>query len=369
MIQEVQRFKPFSSKPISLLSEMGEWQGSFELDLDGEKLLTMYRDLVRARLLDERLGKLQRMGKTSFVAPAAGHEGAHIGVAHALRPGFDWLFPYYRDMGMVLALGVPPKELFAQSLATRADPNKGRQMPAHPGSATLNVFTAASPIASHLGPAVGAAISMKLQGTTQVAVASFGDGATSEGDFHAAVNFAGVQGAPIVLVCENNRYAISVDFHKQTASENIAVKARAYGMPGYVVDGMDTLACYYVMQEAVERARSGRGPSLVEMVVYRYGAHSSADDDARYRPREEVQRWRQRDPLLRLKRFLERRGLLDDAKEAVLKEGAEAELAAALKEAEAAGPVPTDWLFDDVYAERPAFLEEQRAQLEGVTLG
>ena len=362
MIQETQLFKPFS-KPISLLTEAGVWNAPFELTLGDDVLRGMYRELVLARLLDERLVKLQRMGKTSFVAPTAGHEGAHIGAAHALRAGFDWVFPYYRDHGLVLALGVPLREIFGQMLATRADPNKGRQMPNHPGSAALNIFTAASPIASHLPPAVGAALSMKLQGTAQVVMASFGEGATSEGDFHAALNFAGVQGAPVVFVCENNGYAISVGLGKQSGSETVAAKAHAYGMPGYTVDGMDTLACFYVMQEAVAHAREGRGPVLVEMLVYRYGPHSSADDDSHYRPPEEVAAWRRRDPLGRFRRFLEKRALWSDADETQLREELETTLADAQADAEAAGAVPAEWLFDDVYAQMPEFLAEQREGL------
>ncbi len=359
MIKDTSRFEPFTDQPISLTSESGEWRAPFDLDLDADALGHIYRDLVTARLLDERLSALQRMGKTSFVAPTAGHEGAHVGAAHALKRGADWLFPYYRDTGMVMSFGVPLVEILAQNLATKADPNRGRQMPAHPGSKAHNVFTVASAIASHIPPAVGAAISMKLRATGQVAVASFGDGATSEGDFHAALNFAGVQGAPIVFVCENNRYAISVGYSKQTASETISAKGAAYGMPGYYVDGMDVLACYYVMREAAERAREGRGPALVEMLVYRYGAHSSADDDSRYRPKEEVEMWRRRDPILRLKRLMEKRDLWDDERDAALREDLKAELARAVKEAEAAGDVPAEWMFEDVYDEMPKHLVEQ----------
>lgn len=363
MIQNTRLFKPFTKAPISLLSDAGLWQAPFELETPPDTLLKLYRDLVVARLADERLSRLQRMGKTSFVAPAAGHEGAQVAMAHAMKPGFDWFFPYYRDLGAILALGVPPREVFAQHLATRADPNKGRQMPAHPGSAPLNIFTAASPIASHIPPSVGAAISMKLQNTGQVTVVSFGDGATSEGDFHAAINFAGVQGAPIVFVCQNNRYAISVDYHKQTASESIAIKAQAYGMPGYLVDGMDTLASLLVMQEAVAHARDGRGPVLVELLVYRYGGHSSSDDASHYRSSEEVEAWWQRDPLPRFRSLLESQNLWDEVQEADLRSEVEATLAAALGEAEAAGRVPTEWLFDDVYDELPAALREQRGEL------
>ena len=285
-----------------------------------------------------------------------------MGAAHALERGTDWLFPYYRDVGLVMSFGVPLVEILAQNLATKADPNKGRQMPAHPGSKEHNVFTVASAIASHIPPAVGTALSMKLRGTGQIAVASFGDGATSEGDFHAAMNFAGVQGAPIVFVCENNRYAISVGYSKQTASETISAKGAAYGMPGYYVDGMDVLACYYVMKEAAERSREGRGPALVEMLVYRYGAHSSADDDSRYRPTEEVEMWRRRDPILRLGRLMEKRGLWDDEQDAELREELKAELTKAVKEAEAAGSVPTEWMFEGVYEETaPSICSSRRS--------
>lgn len=365
MIRDSQLFQPSTEEPISLIDDAGAWTGTFELDLEVGELLGLYRDMVVGRAMDERLGRLQRQGKTSFVAPSAGHEGAQVGIAHALRAGQDWLFPYYRDTCLVLAFGVSMVEMIGQAMGNQADPAKGRQMPAHAASASRNVFAAASPIASHIPPAVGTALSMKLRGTGQVAVASFGDGATSEGDFHAALNFAGVQGAPIVFACENNRYAISVAYNKQTAAETIAAKAAAYGMPGYYVDGMDVLACAYVMREAVARARSGFGPALVEMLVYRYGAHSSSDDDRGYRPRAEVEAWKRRDPLVRYRRFLERRGLWDDAaEEALLAEVGET-LSNAVRDAEAAEAVPLSWMFDDVFADMPPHLREQRDDLLG----
>jgi len=363
VLTDSQRFQPFTPKPISLIGEGGEWLAPFALKLPDELLQRFYRDMLASRLLDERLSTLQRLGKVSFIAPAAGHEAAQVALAQAVTVGVDWLFPYYRDSALVLALGIPAREIVAQSMATKADPNKGRQMPAHFGSKAINLFAVASPIASHLAPAVGTAISIKLTGSEQVVIASFGEGATSEGDFHAAINFAGVQGAPIVFVCQNNRYAISVDYHKQTAAETIAAKAVAYGMPGYLVDGMDVLASYFVLHEAIARARAGHGPALVELQVYRYGPHSSADDDARYRPREEVEAWRRRDPLKRLARFLERRGLYSESWESELRAELSEQLAQAAKEAEQAGPVPTDWLFDDVYAEPLPHLVAQRAEL------
>ena len=234
----------------------------------------------------------------------------------------------------------------------------------HISTAGLTYFTVASPIASHIPPAAGAAISMKLLRTGQVAVCTFGDGATSEGDWYAGINFAAVQGAPAVFIAENNFYAISVDYRHQTHSPTLADKAHAFGIPGYLVDGMDVLASYYVVKEAVERARMGEGPSLVELRVYRYGPHSSADDDSRYRPKEEVEAWRKRDPILRFQRFLEGRGLWNLEWEEDLRAEIRAELERGLKEAEEAGAVPPEWMFDDVLAEKPWHLKRQEALLK-----
>ncbi len=365
MIRESQRFEPFTDEPIRVINEAGDWLADFELELETEELQRFYRDMLRARMTDERFGRLQRQGRISFVAPGSGHEAAQVGIAHAIEVGRDWLYPYYRDMGLLLAMGVPLVELLGQALATKADPARGRQMPYHPGSKEFNTFTVASPIASHVPPAAGTAISQKIEGKGEVTVCTFGDGATSEGDWHAGVNFAGAQGAPAVFVCENNGYAISVDLKRQTGSDTIHQKAHAYGMPGYYVDGMDVLASYLVMQEAVARAREGVGPALVELMVYRYGGHSSADDDSRYRPREEVSLWRGRDPLERFRRFLEKRDLWDEEAERSAREEIDAEFTAALKTAEEAGPPELSLMFEDVLAEMPARLRRQRDELLG----
>ena len=364
MIRDAERLEPFTSEPVRLMSDEGDWLGLFELDLDDDKLKALYFGMVQGRMLDERLGRMQRSGKISFVAPSAGHEAAQVAIAHAVTVGKDWLFPYYRDTALLLPLGIPAAEIFGQNRATQADPNRGRQMPAHAGSKKYNLFTIASAIASHIPPAVGAALSMKLRATGEVAVTSFGDGATSEGDFHAAINFAGAQGAPIVFVCENNRLAISVDYHKQTGSETIAEKAKAYGMPGYFVDGMDILACYYVMKEAIERARSGVGPTLVETLLYRFGPHSSADDDLRYRPQEEIDAWKKRDPLIKMQRFLAKRELWSEDEDEELRAAIKSDFDKALKEADAAGKVPVAWMFEDVFKEMPPHLKAQKAMLE-----
>ncbi|RDI96090.1 thiamine pyrophosphate-dependent dehydrogenase E1 component subunit alpha [Meiothermus sp. QL-1] len=363
MVQEKLAFEPFSLEPIRLIDPEGRWIAPFPHGLPEQTLRQFYRDMLAARLLDEKLVILLRTGKTSFIAPHAGHEAAQVGVAHALRRGHDWLFPYYRDLGLVLALGVPLVEIFGQTLGNAKDPAKGRQMPSHPGSRPLNVFTVCSAIASHIPPATGAALSMKLCRTGQVAVCTFGDGATSEGDWHAGVNFAAVQKAPVVFVCENNRYAISVNIALQTASPNIAIKAQAYGMPGYYVDGLDVLASYFVVRHAVEQARAGAGPSLVELVVHRFGPHSSADDDSRYKSQEEREAERQQDPLLRYQRFLEREGLWDARWASSLRAELLGELEAALQTALAAGEPEPLQMFDDVYATRPWHLEEQRRLL------
>lgn len=365
MILESQLFQPFTDEPIAVTSESGEWIAPFELDLGPDELRRMYQDMLLGRAVDERMGRLQRQGKVSFVAPSGGHEGAQVGIAHAMRAGHDWLFPYYRDVTLPLAIGVPVVEFVAQAMGTAADPSRARQMPYHPSSKALNVFSAASPIASHIPPAAGCAISMKLRGTDQVTVCTFGDGSTSEGDWHAGVNFAGAQGAPIVFACQNNRYAISVGFEKQTGSDSIYTKAHAYGMPGYFVDGMDALASYYVMREAVQRARDGFGPALVELLVYRYGGHSSADDDSRYRPRAEVEAWRKRDPIARLRRFLTRKGLWDEAAEREAEAVVKAQVDDAIAQAQAAGDVALETMFEDVLAEVPERLVKQRSELLG----
>ena len=355
-------FQAFSERPISLIDADDRWCGAFDLDLDAEVLKGVYEDLLRMRLLDERLNTLLRTGKTSFLAPGSGHEAAQAGIARAMSRGHDWLFPYYRDQGLAMLLS-SADEIFAQFQASCSDRNKARQMPCHPGSDAARIFTVSSSIASQIPPAVGAAMAKRIQGRDEVVVTTFGDGATSEGDWHTAMNMAAVQQAPIVFACENNGYAISVGLAAQTATATIAEKARAYGMPGYRVDGMDVLACHYVMREMIERARRGEGPALVDMVVYRYGPHSSSDDDSVYRAADEVAAWKKRDPVDRFYRFLAGRDLIDEATEKALRERIKNELSAAAERARAAGTAPVEWLFDDVYAELPWHLADQREQL------
>ncbi len=359
-------FAAFSETPIRCIAPDGQWQADESLKLPLPTLERLYRDMLAARLLDEKLALLVRSGKTSFHAPHAGHEAAQVAVAHAVKHGHDWIFPYYRDYGIAVALGVPWVEIFGQILGTYADPAKARQMPMHPSSRPLNLFTACSAIASHVPPAVGAALSMQIQRRDQVVVCTFGDGATSEGDWHAAVNFAAVRRAPIVFVCENNRYAISVPLGEQTASTNITLKAKAYGIAGYWVDGLDVVASLNVLRHVVALARAGTGPVLVELMVHRFGPHSSADDDSRYRPQEERQTMRAECPLWRLQRYLEREGAFDAAQVQQWQQTICAEMDAAIEEALAAGAPGIEAMFDDVYAEMPWHLAAQRAELAAV---
>jgi 2-oxoisovalerate dehydrogenase E1 component alpha subunit len=355
--------EPFNDQPIQYVGEDGNRIGRWTLDLNAPKLERMYRDMVHARMLDEKLVMLHRQGKTSFYAQCSGQEGAQIGAVHAVRPGRDWIYPYYRDLGMAVAVGQTSLELVAQAMGKAADTNKARQMPQHFGSKKLNFVSICSAIASQLPPAAGTGIAQKLNGWDEMTLVSFGEGATSEGDWHAGLNFGGVYGANIVYLCENNHYAISVDFKGQSASRNVMVKAHAYGMPGYLVDGQDVLAVHAIVQECADRARQGGGPSLIEAQTYRYGSHSSADDDSKYRPKAEVEAWKKRDPIERFRRFLEREGIWTKDLEDRIRSEITAEIDAAVTQAEASGEVTWDTMFDDVFLEMPATLRRQKAAL------
>ncbi len=349
--------------PLTLVDPDGRWIGPAEPPQDGETLRRLQSEMLAIRELDERLAILVKTGRSSIMTSATGHEAAHVGIAAAVRIGVDWVFPYYRDQGLLLSLGVDPTLLFGQMLATRADPGKGRQTPTHTGCRALRIFTMSSPVGSHLPVAVGAALALARTEPGAAVVCTFGDGATSTGDFHGALTMAGVLRAPIVFVCENNRYAISVPLEAQSASETIAAKAVAYGMPGQLVDGLDVLAVHRAVSLALDRARGGGGPSLLELDLYRFDPHSSSDDDTRYRPRAEVERQRPRDAIARYRRFLEARDLTTAAWEAATTEGIKTRLATALTEADRAGPIPPHWMFDDVFAEMPWHLREQRDSL------
>ncbi len=283
------------------------------LGLSGDDLLSMYRTMVTARLCDEAAFRLNRQGKAPFVVPVSGHEGCQVGTAWALERGRDIWLPYYRDVAVVLVAGMTPKDIFLGLFAKADDPSSGgRQMPSHWGSRRLSIISHSSPIGTQLPHAAGIGYAVKYRKEDAVVACWFGEGATSEGDWHEGLNFAGIHRLPVVFVCENNHYAISVAQTKQMAVENVADRAAGYGFPGVIVDGNDVLACYRVMKEAVERARAGEGPTLIEAKTYRFQPHTSDDDDRTYRTREEVERARHNDPLIRFAGYLKEHGLIDD---------------------------------------------------------
>src|SRR3979411_327851 len=281
------------------------------LPMPRETLLRLYREMVRLRTLDERMMTLQRQGRVGFYGACTGQEAATLASAIAFEAN-DWIFPALREGGAMLLRGFPLVPYLCQIFGNAGDETKGRQMPSHMASRSVNQVSWSSCIGTQLPQAVGAAMAARIKGDRTVVAAYMGDGATSEGDFHVAMNFAGVFKAPVVFVCQNNHWAISVPTSRQTASESIAVKAVAYGFPGVKVDGNDAVAVYGAVEEAVDRAGVGGGPPLCDCETYPRGAHSSSDDPTLYRDEREVELWRKRDPIERLRARLGEGGLWTD---------------------------------------------------------
>ncbi len=311
------------------------------LGLSDDQVLSMYRSMLLARRLDERMWALNRQGRVPFVVSVAGHEATQVGAALALDPQTDWSLPYYRDVAFNLALGVSPRDIFLGVFAKAGDPaSGGRQMPNHWSEPDLNIFTHSSVIATQFPHACGIAHELKASGRPGVVAVMSGEGATSEGDWHEAMNFAAIHELPIIFIVENNLYAISVPVAEEVAG-SVAGRAEGYGMPGIEIDGNDVLQVFGVVQAAVERARAGRGPTLIEAKTYRYYAHTSDDDDKLYRSAEEVELWRRKDPIGVLQQYLVESRLLDEATEQQIDSEVTDLVAAAVAEAEAAED-PTD---------------------------
>ena len=282
------------------------------LGLTDEDVVAMYVTMVTARLCDEAQFRLNRQGRAPFVVPVSGHEGCQVGTAWPLRRGKDVFVPYYRDMAACLVAGMTPRDVFLAVFGKRDDPSSGgRQMPAHWSSRKLGIVTGSSPIATQIPHAAGLAYAIKYRGEDSVVGCWFGDGATSEGDWHEGLNFSGIHKLPVVWFCENNKYAISVPLEKQMAVKDVAVRAEAYGFEGEIVEGNDVLACYDASKRAVEKARNGGGPTLIEIKTYRFHPHTSDDDDRTYRSREEVETAKRNDSLIVFGRYIMERGLLD----------------------------------------------------------
>lgn len=313
----------------------------------------MYRSMKRVRILDERMIALQRQGRIGFYGAATGEEAAVIGSAQALRPG-DWVFPALRQGGVLLHRGLSIQDYVNQVMGNSGDLHKGHQMPCHYSSRAFNHVAWSSCMATQLPHAVGAAYAAKFLKEETVAMAYLGDGATSEGDFHVAMNFAGVFRVPVVFFCHNNQWAISVPVEKQTASVSIAAKAAAYGVEGVQADGNDVLACYRAASDAVEKARKGGGATLIEALTFRIGAHSTSDDPRIYRDETLVERWKKRDPIDRFRKYLEREKLWSAADETKIEAELQAEITAAIEKGESLPPPAEGTLFEDTYAAGPA---------------
>ncbi|GIW13531.1 MAG: 2-oxoisovalerate dehydrogenase subunit alpha [Tepidiforma sp.] len=291
------------------------------------QLLQMYRYMVLARRLDERMMTLQRQGLAAFVIAGVGQEAAQVGAAMALRPGVDYLAPYYRDLAVNLVFGMTAREAMLNALGKRDDPNShGRQMPAHWGNRERRVVTQSSVVATQLLHAAGIALGARLRGEELVVFASCGEGSTSRGDFHEALNFASIHRLPVIFFVENNGYAISERTEKEMAVPHVADRGRAYGIPSAVVDGMDAVAVYQTVKAAADQSRRGGGPHLIEAKCYRLWPHSSDDDDTRYRPRAELEEWAKKDPLVVLRGRLMEDGVAADGELAQLEAEVEEEV-------------------------------------------
>lgn len=322
------------------------------LGLSDEQVLDMYRYMLLARKIDERMWLLNRAGKIPFVISCQGQEAIQVGAAFALDREKDWLCPYYRDMGMVLVFGQTARDLMLSAFAKAEDPNSGgRQMPGHFGDSRFRILSGSSPVTTQLPHAVGIGYAAKLEGKDLVVLTCCGEGSSNQGDFHEACNFAGVHNLPVIFMVQNNKYAISVPLKKQVAGESVYKRAEGYGFPGVRVDGNDPLKVYEVVKQAVERARRGEGPTLIEAVSYRLVPHSSDDDDRSYRSREEVEEARKNDSVLLFKNYLVDTGILTEERERELNERVAREVDEATEYAEAAPyPEPED-LYKHVYAE------------------
>ncbi|WP_077326861.1 thiamine pyrophosphate-dependent dehydrogenase E1 component subunit alpha [Virgibacillus siamensis] len=283
------------------------------LGLTDDQVMEMYKTMLLARKIDERMWLLNRAGKIPFVISCQGQEAAQVGASFALNRDEDYVAPYYRDMGVVLAFGMTTKELMLSGFAKAEDPNSGgRQMPGHFGQKKNRILTGASPVTTQVPHAVGVALAAKMEQRDIVSLVTLGEGSSNQGDFHEGLNFAGVHKLPVITMVENNKYAISVPLEKQIASENVSVRGQSYGMPGVTVDGNDPLAVYEAVKNARERAVKGEGPTLIEAVSYRLTAHSSDDDDRQYRDSAEVEEAKKKDSLITFADYLKEAGLLNE---------------------------------------------------------
>lgn len=347
---------------VRVLEDDGSVAAGKDPNLADETLLYLYEQMVQVREFDRRMLMLQRQGRIGFYGPILGQEAATVGSVAALEQR-DWIFPALREGAAAMMRGLSLTEAINQLIGNGADRCKGRQMPCHYTVKEGNYYGMSSVIGTQISHATGAAMAAKIRGDDIVVLGYMGDGATSANDFHCGMNFAAVYKSPCIMFCQNNQWAISVPLSKQSASETLAQKGKAYGMPYVRVDGNDVLAVYSVTREAAARARKGDGPTFIEAVTYRRLGHSSSDDPTRYRDEAEVKLWEQRDPVDRFRTYLQKKGLWDDGKEAAFKDDIAQRVNDAIAAAEKEGPPADETLVTDVYAR---VTEQQKEQLAEV---
>ena len=323
-----------------------------ELGLSDEDVLGMYRAMLLARAVDERMWLMQRAGKIAFIISGQGHEGAQVATSWAMRKGIDWMAPYYRSIASTMTFGMSAEDIITAHLAKADDVSSGgRQMPGHYGGAPYNIVSLSSPVGTQVLHAVGIAMGAWVRGDDVVTMTQFGEGTSNQGEIHEAMNFAGVHHLPVIFVCENNGYAISVPLDRQVAGSSVAARAAGYGMPGVVVDGGDVLGCYAAAREGHQRARRGEGPTLIEARVVRLTSHSSDDDQRRYRDPAEVDALKERDPIPQFAGELRAVGVLTDERDETIRAEVKAEVNEASKRAEARPEPTSDDAHERVYAE------------------
>ncbi len=347
---------------FTVLKDDGTTDAANDPKLPKEVVLRGYREMRRLRLIDARMIILQRQGRVGFYGACTGQEAVPIATGLVLAKN-DWVFPALREQSVMLVRGFPLTQFIAQVFGNSGDVLKGRQMPSHHSGRSVQQVSWSSNIGPQIAQAVGTAWAMKMKKDPSVAIGFCGDGATSQPDFHNAMNFAAVFKTPSVILCQNNHWSISVPTARQTASRTIAIKGRAYGVPSVRVDGNDLLAVHAVLAEAVARARAGEGPTFIEALTYRIGAHSTSDDPTRYRSDAEVEVWKKKDPLDRLRRYVVKQGWASDESDKTLDEELTKEIAAAVNAVEALPPPDRASMFEDVYAEKTWNLREQQEEL------
>ncbi len=353
----------FRGDVVRVLGDGAKTAGSERSPLPVARAVAIYEAMARARLVDQKLETLQRQGRIGFHVGALGEEAAVVASAAALAPE-DWILPCYRELAALLYRGFPLAKYLDNMFGNADDPVKGRQMPDHYTCKALRYGSVSSPIGTQITHAVGLAYGIKKKKKREVCAVFFGDGATSSNDFHAGLNFAGLWKVPVLFLLRNNRWAISLPSDQQTAAKHLVDKAAGYGIPAVRCDGNDALAVHLTVAEARERALRGEGPTLVELETYRRGSHSTSDDPRVYRDESEVQEWERMDPVRRLREHLVAQGAWSEVKEAELERAVMAELKACIAAAEAKPKPALATMFEDVYAEVPWHLEEQRQECE-----